>query len=94
MGAYNLHGCVTDKVSARTLSGASRVSGTMTLEACATFCGAYKYFGTEYSTECFCGNSLTAGAADVDISQCSMTCGGNANQFCGAGDRLSVYEKA
>lgn len=39
---------MTDKVSARTLTGASTVSGSMTLQACATFCGAYQYFGTEY----------------------------------------------
>lgn len=46
------------------------------------------------ATECFCGNTLATGAADVDISQCSMTCAGSSLQYCGAGDRLSVYQKA
>jgi len=66
----------------------------MTLEMCATFCSGYNFFGAEWSTECWCGNSFTEGAAQVDISQCSMTCGGNGDQLCGNGDRLSVYQLA
>src|SRR5204863_711038 len=94
IGDYTLYGCVTDSPSHRTLTGASLSNPAMTLEMCATFCSAYKYFGAEWSVECWCGNSFTAGAAQVDIGQCSMTCGGNSDQLCGNGDRLSVYQRA
>lgn len=93
VGNYAFYGCVTDAPGARTLTGGTTGSAAMTLELCATTCAAYKYFGTEYSVECWCGNSLTQGAALVDISQCSMTCGGNKQEFCGNGNRLSVYER-
>ena len=66
----------------------------MTLDTCATFCAGYKYFGTEYSTECYCGNALVDGSALVDTKQCSMLCGGDSKTFCGAGDRLTVYQLA
>ncbi|OCK73379.1 WSC-domain-containing protein [Lepidopterella palustris CBS 459.81] len=94
IGNYALYGCVTDSPSHRTLTGASLSNSDMTLEMCATFCSAYKYFGTEWSVECWCGNVFTAGAAQVDNGQCSMTCGGNSDQLCGNGDRLSVYQLA
>jgi len=48
IGAYNLYGCVTDKVSARTLVTKTLSSSTMTLETCATFCAGSQFFGTEY----------------------------------------------
>ncbi|KAH6671970.1 WSC domain-containing protein [Halenospora varia] len=94
IGNYELYGCVTDSPSQRTLTGSSLASSGMTLEMCATFCSGYKYFGTEWSTECFCGNAFTTGAAQVTIGQCSMTCEGNSNQLCGNGGRLSVYQLA
>jgi hypothetical protein len=94
IGNYELYGCVTDSQAQRTLTEGSLRSPAMTLEMCATFCSGYKYFGAEWSTECWCGNNFTEGAAQVDISQCSMTCGGNSDQLCGNGDRLSVYQLA
>lgn len=46
----------------------------------------------EYGTECFCGNEIINGgklaAADTE---CSMNCAGNAQQKCGAGNRMSIY---
>ncbi|KAH6667842.1 WSC domain-containing protein [Halenospora varia] len=93
IGSYEFYGCVTDS-PARTLTASSLTSSAMTLELCATFCSSYKYFGVEWSVECYCGNDFTAGAALVDSSECSMTCGGNSEELCGAGDRLSVYQLA
>ena len=63
----------------------------MTLEACQAFCSAYTYFGVEYSRECYCGNSLNAGSVAAPATDCSMTCMGAPSQYCGAGNRLSVY---
>lgn len=31
---------------------------------------------TEYSTECYCANSFSAGSGAADESSCSMACGG------------------
>ena len=63
----------------------------MTLEACQAFCSAYTYFGVEYSRECYCGNSFNAGSVAAPATDCSMTCMGAPSQYCGAGNRLSVY---
>lgn len=94
VGDYEFYGCVTDSQTARTLTESALTDSDMTLEMCATFCSGYTFFGTEYSIECFCGNEFTAGATVVDDSECSMTCGGNADNLCGNGDRLSVYQLA
>jgi hypothetical protein len=42
--------------------------------------------------ECYCGNTLQAGSVLVATSQCDMLCDGNADEYCGAGDRLDVYQ--
>jgi hypothetical protein len=63
----------------------------MTLEACATFCAGHKYFGTEYAAECYCGDVLHATAAEAPVAECAMVCSGDAGQFCGGPNRLSVY---
>jgi len=93
VGDYEFYGCITDS-PARTLAANSLSSSTMTLETCATFCSGYEYFGVEWSVECYCGNAFTSGPVLVDSSECSMTCGGNSAELCGAGDRLSVYQLA
>jgi hypothetical protein len=94
IGGYAFDGCVTDSVALRTLSGRLLRSDTMTLETCATFCAGSTYFGAEFGTECFCGNALAAGATTVATSDCSKVCAGDATQFCGNGDRLSLYKLA
>lgn len=63
----------------------------MTLESCATFCKNYRYFGTEYGAECYCGDSLAPSSASAALSDCSMVCTGNPLEFCGAGNRLELY---
>jgi hypothetical protein len=60
----------------------------MTAAKCAANCEGYTYFGTEYGSECYCGNDLPTTTAPQ--SECSMTCSGDSSQPCGAGDRLTV----
>jgi WSC domain len=93
VGAYTYLGCRSDSPYARVLLATSTSTASMTLEACATFCSAYAYFGTEYSQECYCGNALATSAATEPDSDCSYTCGGSQYEYCGAGNRLSVYQK-
>ncbi|KAK4228208.1 putative fungistatic metabolite [Podospora fimiseda] len=90
---YTLAGCYTEGVGSRALTGKGTASASMTLESCATFCDGFKYFGTEYSSECFCGNTIHSTSLNVSLSECSMTCSGNPLQYCGAGNRLSLYER-
>lgn len=78
IGNFALFGCVSDS-SSRTLSDKTPALGSSnSLEACALACSGYQYFGTEYSSECYCGNTLRSGYTNVSLSSCSMTCSGNA----------------
>ena len=90
---FNWYGCRTEGTGSRALAGATFASDTMTLQACRAFCSAYTYFGVEYARECYCGNSFTGGSIAAPATDCSFTCMGNAAQYCGAGNRLSVYSK-
>lgn len=98
--AYGYLGCYTEGTNGRALSGKlNPVAGaTLTNELCAAACQGYTYFGTEYSGECYCGNSLGTGAviatggADPAQNGCSMTCNGNATEYCGGANRLTMYK--
>jgi hypothetical protein len=63
----------------------------MTLQQCAEFCAGYDYFGVEYMWECYCGNTFEGGSVKKEDADCNMLCGGEQCNFCGAGNRLSVY---
>ncbi|TAQ83468.1 hypothetical protein B7494_g8209 [Chlorociboria aeruginascens] len=90
---YNYLGCYTEGVNTRALSGGLYANDSMTIQMCAVSCSAYTYFGAEYSRECWCGNSFGAGANLTSNSNCSMACAGDSTEYCGAGNRLSVYMK-
>ncbi|KAH6692719.1 hypothetical protein F5X68DRAFT_250938 [Plectosphaerella plurivora] len=94
VGDYSWLGCYTTATSGRALTGKTYASDAMTVQSCAAFCLAdnYKYAGIEYSRECRCGNTLNTGSVLTETAQCSMLCKGNAQQFCGAGGRLDMYE--
>ena len=72
-------------------------SPTMTVQNCITLCGGkgFSIAGLEYASQCFCGNTLPARASPTPglIGGCNMPCAGNSNELCGAGDRLSLYQK-
>ncbi|CAG8960213.1 hypothetical protein HYFRA_00012731 [Hymenoscyphus fraxineus] len=86
--------CYTEAPSTRTLNQAAFYNYTsMTLEMCAQNCGGFKYWGTEYGGECYCGNTLSTGSSPVRDEECGFVCPGDKLEFCGAGNRLSVYSK-
>ena len=72
-------------------------SPTMTVQNCITLCGSkgFSIAGLEYASQCFCGNTLPARASPTPgfIGGCNMPCAGNSNELCGAGSRLSLYQK-
>ncbi|KAI5199776.1 hypothetical protein E4T39_06075 [Aureobasidium subglaciale] len=92
VGNYFFSGCHNESTSGHALSATSYSDGkNMTLENCAAFCNGYKYFGVEYSAECYCGSSFGPGSAIAPDSTCSMLCSGNQQELCGGPGALSVY---
>lgn len=92
---YTFAGCWTEGTGARALGADTYASiNNMTLENCAAFCDGYRYFGTEYAGECFCGNTLHPTSTEAALEDCSMTCTGNPYQYCGGPNRLELYEAA
>jgi len=97
VGAYEYYSCMTEGTNLRALQGHTTAYDSMTLESCAADCAGFKYFGTEYSRECYCGNSFAPGAGAAPESQCQNTnflCMGNTLEFCGGSRILSVYTLA
>lgn len=57
-GCYTYVDCYQEHPNGRALNAKSFDNKNLTNEACAEFCQGYKYFGMEYGTECYCGNTL------------------------------------
>lgn len=91
IGNWSYSNCYTEATSGRALSGTSTSGSFMSLEYCGNFCDGYKYFGTEYGQECYCGNSFGSGANVTASTDCSMTCANNTLEYCGQANRLTVY---
>ncbi|KAK4033004.1 WSC domain-containing protein [Parachaetomium inaequale] len=83
----------------RTLSGATESSDDMTNQRCAAFCTAqgFKYAGTEWRRECWCGNTVAAtrqpATTLASLATCDYKCTGDQAQFCGGDAWLSLYER-
>ena len=108
IGPYAYFGCQTEATNGRALTAKAIASNTMTLEACESACAGYTYFGTEYGSECkhphsfvsccvlipagYCGNSFSAGSNPAPATDCQMPCVANVSEYCGAGNRLLVYQ--
>jgi hypothetical protein len=93
-GNWTYTGCYNDNQGGRTLSGSTYYdTANMNATSCIAFCSkkGYVYAGTEYSTECFCGNLLAAAATLQDDSQCNMGCSYNSSEACGGPNLLTVY---
>lgn len=86
--------CLADNVGGvRALSGPSTSSSSMTNAACKTYCTSlgFAYSGTEYSAECYCGNTLPT----VASSSCNMACSASGStEICGGPNALSVSTNA
>ncbi|KAF7562350.1 hypothetical protein G7046_g1797 [Stylonectria norvegica] len=87
-------GCFAEATNGRALSSDRTVDAVaMDNEQCVAFCkaGGYMYAGTEYSQECYCGDTI-GGSQISDINQCSMKCKGDSSEYCGGGSKLSVWK--
>jgi len=66
----------------------------MTPAFCESVCGArhqYKYFGLQYGSECWCGNSYGR-HGEESADKCTKPCNGDVTQQCGGELTNSVYE--
>ncbi|KAK3896349.1 WSC domain-containing protein, partial [Staphylotrichum tortipilum] len=94
VGGFGFVGCMTELPAGRTLDAAAVLpDDNMTLEMCAAYCATYAYFGVEFGRECYCGNVPNQGSVTAPLADCNMPCPANGFQWCGAGNRLSVYAK-
>lgn len=99
----NYFGCASDASSTRALQGASTSGSGMTVDVCAAFAqkgnsgAGYKYFGVEYGSECYVGNTLMPSVtiltetSNPPSSSCNMECSGKNSQVCGGPGLLSLY---
>ncbi|KAG8999298.1 hypothetical protein FRB90_012101 [Tulasnella sp. 427] len=87
-------GCFKDSPT-RVLSSKVSSTSTNTPTTCLALCSksGYQYGGTEYGTECWCGNTLTSPVARPE-SDCNVPCSGDKTQTCGASYALSLYQLA
>jgi len=89
---WKYNGCWTD-TAPRQLNGATYTSSSMTPSSCVTFCSTkgYNFAGVEYANECYCGYALKSASTLKQDTECNMSCSGDADQKCGAGNRMNVY---
>jgi len=90
---YKYTGCAEDPLDRRTLE-VRNWANDMTVPKCVELCKAknFRYAGLEYGNECWCGNKLDQ--SRLGSMRCTMPCAGDSSQFCGNGQKLSVYERA
>jgi hypothetical protein len=88
VGCYQNH-------SVRDLQGASFIAMDLTNDSCQAFCAekGFKYAGTEFGSQCYCGNSYGK-YGGLDDTKCSSNCSGKAKEKCGGAWANSVYYTA
>ena len=92
VGAFAYKSCWSDGLDIRALADNVLRADTTTVETCAVFCKNYRYFGVEYGSQCYCGNTL--GGAAADEADCNMPCAADSTEKCGGPVRMSVYAVA
>ena len=90
-------GCYTDTVADRTLGGGViALPDDNSIETCSNHCDTlgFSFFGLEYGVECFCGNAVNPASSVVLDTECNIYCPNSQTEFCGAGNRIQIYEFA
>jgi hypothetical protein len=81
----------------RSLRGDRWTDSNMTNEKCVDHRVAkgFSLAATEFSTECYCDNTILDGRAPLPgvMGDCTMSCGGDAEEYCGGGGSISIYKK-
>lgn len=99
---FSYIGCYRELENSRALAGDSLLGPAgsnpeMTVEICAQFCSGYTFMGVEYSSECYCSNTLANGSSAVSTEyglSCTnpaYACAGNSSEFCGGYKAYNLY---
>ena len=68
----------------------------MTTAMCLAACDqrGFTIAGTEYTSECYCGNSFSSGLGGLQSdNHCYMSCGGAKGTKCGGTWSMNLYKK-
>lgn len=84
--------CISE-TNPRALDSDSNSVSTQTLELCAQRAADknFRYFGLEYSSECYLADVINPASVRLDESKCSMPCSGNQKQLCGGSMAISLF---
>jgi hypothetical protein len=89
---YTSIGCYTEATNGRALVNAVAVT-TRTVASCIKACAStYSLIGLEYGGECWCSSEFGVGSVLTSIQDCDMPCADNSSEYCGASNRLNIYE--
>ena len=96
ISGWTYSGCYSDNLNTRALTGINLANlgyNNVTSTGCIEYCGAWGYSiaGTEWSSQCFCGNELNDSQM-IEESNCAMPCIADSTETCGGSLALSVYQ--
>ena len=98
MAVYTYLGCYQDGTVGRLLPSQQYADANNSNGRCQTACntGKYIFAGTEYQTECYCGNTPPPSQyLNADNTMCTFACSGDGSQHCGGtGGFISIYYDA
>ncbi|KAH6908531.1 WSC domain-containing protein [Coprinopsis sp. MPI-PUGE-AT-0042] len=92
VGTWTYKGCYYD-FGPRILTFRFDIPAGNNAVRCTNLCAAngYGLAGMEYGTECWCDNYMPYGQLRPN-SECSFTCPGDSTEYCGAGNRMILYQ--
>ncbi len=92
---WEYQGCYTDLIPDPNTRSLSHWGSGNSSTSCANDCFAagYSIAGTEYGSQCFCGNSMTSTTKKAD-SDCDTACTGASSETCGGSSTMNVYAKS
>jgi len=91
---WKYDGCWVDNVDGRIMRYEQPDNDELTVESCISACIGLDYTvaGIEYGVQCFCDSMIVnGGALAANQGDCNMACPGNANEMCGSGNRMDVF---
>ncbi|PVF98808.1 WSC-domain-containing protein [Serendipita vermifera] len=93
---WSASGCYVDSAESRILPTSLSIRPEeFTAKSCLDACSAegFEYAGLEYMHECYCASGVDVSTfTPKDMSECNSLCEGDPSHFCGAGDRLILYQ--
>ena len=92
LGCFKENGVIQLSVSpdGRDLNGSAWSDSNMTIARCVEKCRSqgFRYAGTQYGSQCFCGNKYTGASS----AACDYKCSGNPGEICGGYYANSIYQ--